>query len=79
MRAEEEVMGVNLLASGYDFAGLMENVAGFFTNLNALHIIEMLVFFFIIFFVSKVLRDNDATKLMWVYWSMIIVGGAMLL
>ena len=70
-------MVMNLLTSGYDFAGLMESVVGFFTNLNALHIIEMVIFFFVIFFVSKVLRDNDATKLMLVYWGMIIAGGAM--
>ena len=70
-------MVMNLLTSGYDFAGLMESVAGFFTNINALHIIEMVIFFFVIFFVSKVLRDNDATKLMLVYWGMIVAGGAM--
>ncbi len=70
-------MIMNLLTSGYDFAGLMESVASFFTNINALHIIEMVIFFFVIFFVSKVLRDNDATKLMLVYWGMIVAGGAM--
>ena len=70
-------MIMNLLTSGYDFAGLMESVVGFFTNINALHIIEMVIFFFVIFFVSKVLRDNDATKLMLVYWGMIVAGGAM--
>ena len=67
-------MAVNLL---YDFAGLGNNVVNFFTTINALHIVEMVIFFFIIFFVSKVLRDNDATKLMLVYWGMIIAGGAM--
>ena len=70
-------MGMNLLASGYSFAGFLESAASFFSNLNALHIVEMVIFFFIIFFVSKVLRDNDATKLMLVYWSMIVAGGAM--
>ena len=70
-------MGVNLLTSGYDFAGLLEKITIFFTTLNALHIVEMVAFFFIIFFVSKVLRDNDATKLMLVYWGMIVLGGAM--
>lgn len=68
-------MGINLL--GYDFAGLLERVTSFFNNINALYIVEMVMFFFIIFFVSKVLRDNDATKLMLVYWALIIVGGAM--
>ncbi len=68
-------MGINLL--GYDFAGLLERVTSFFNNINALYIVEMVMFFFIIFFVSKVLRDNDATKLMLVYWALIIAGGAM--
>ena len=68
-------MGINLL--GYDFAGLLESVTNFFNNINALYIVEMVIFFFIIFFVSKVLRDNDATKLMLVYWALIVAGGAM--
>ena len=68
-------MGINLL--GYDFAGLLERVTSFFNNINALYIVEMVIFFFIIFFVSKVLRDNDATKLMLVYWALIVAGGAM--
>ena len=68
-------MGINLL--GYDFAGLLESVTSFFNNINALYIVEMVIFFFIIFFVSKVLRDNDATKLMLVYWALIVAGGAM--
>ena len=69
-------MTVNLLTSGYDFAGLLENVIAFFTGINALHIVEIVMFFFIIFFVSKVLRDNDATKLMLVYWFLIVAGGS---
>lgn len=67
-------MVVNLLTSGTE---LVENTISFFTGLNALHVIEIVMFFFIIFFVSKVLRDNDATKLMLVYWFMIVAGGAM--
>ena len=67
-------MVVNLLTSGTE---LVENAISFFTGLNALHVIEIVMFFFIIFFVSKVLRDNDATKLMLVYWFMIVAGGAM--
>jgi diadenylate cyclase len=74
MRAKEESMVVNLLTSGTE---LLENTIAFFTGLNALHVIEIVMFFFIIFFVSKVLRDNDATKLMLLYWFMIVAGGAM--
>ncbi len=67
----------NLLNGGFNFATTVENAVAFFTQMNALHVIEIIVFFFVIFFVSKVLRDNDATKLMLVYWAMIVAGGAM--
>ena len=67
----------NLLNGGFNFATTVENAIAFFTQMNALHVIEILTFFAIIFFVSKVLRDNDATKLMLVYWVMIVAGGAM--
>ena len=67
----------NLLSGGFDFVKTIENVVAFFTGFNALHAIEIVMFFFVIFFVSKVLRDNDATKLMLVYWAMIVAGGAM--
>lgn len=70
-------MGLNLLTGGFNFAKTAENVVAFFTNFNVLYAIEIVMFFFIIFFVSKVLRDNDATKLMLVYWFMIVAGGAM--
>ena len=49
----------------------------FFTEFNALFAVEILLFFMMIFFVSKVLRDNDATKLMLVYWFMIVAGACM--
>ena len=58
-------------------AELLEKVIAFFTNFNALFAVEIVLFFFIIFFVSKVLRDNDATKLMLLYWVLLIAGGAM--
>jgi diadenylate cyclase len=69
-------MGAKLLATSVNFAELLEKVIAFFTNFNALFAVEIVLFFFIIFFVSKVLRDNDATKLMLVYWAVIIVVGA---
>jgi hypothetical protein len=69
-------MLANLL-SGYDFVGLMKNVETFFVEFSVLHAIEIILFFFVIFFVSKVLRENDATKLMLVYWLFLVAGGAM--
>ena len=70
-------MGAMLLTTGYDFAQLLESVKAFFIGFNVLHAVEIVLFFFIIFFVSKVLRDNDATKLMLVYWTMLLAGAAM--
>lgn len=70
-------MGIGLLASSVDFAKLWESVLAFFTGFNALFAIEIILFFFLIFFVSKVLRDNDATKLMVIYWFMLLAGGCM--
>ena len=70
-------MLTTLLANSVDFAKLMENVTAFFVNFSVLHAIEILFFFGIIFFASKVLRDNGATKLMIVYWIMLLAGGAM--
>ena len=70
-------MGIRLLTSAVDFAKLWESVLAFFTGFNALFAVEIILFFFLIFFVSKVLRDNDATKLMAIYWFMLFAGGCM--
>ena len=66
-----------LLTESGNVPKLVESVIAFFVGFNALHAIEILFFFGIIFFVSKVLRDNGATKLMLVYWVMLLAGGAM--
>ena len=66
-----------LLTAAVDFATLWENVVGFFTGFNAMYAVEIVLFFALIFFVSKVLRDNDATKLMVLYWFILIAGGVM--
>ena len=70
-------MAMRLLASAVDFTALWNNVIAFFTGFNALYAVETFIFFCVIFFVSKVLRENDATSLMIVYWLFILAGGAM--
>jgi diadenylate cyclase len=57
-------------------AEIMQGFSGFFANFHWIYAVEIFFFFVLIFFVSKVLRDNDATKLMLVYWAVIIVVGA---
>ncbi|MBQ7948206.1 MAG: diadenylate cyclase [Clostridia bacterium] len=70
-------MLTKLLATGYNFPALWESIVAFFTGFGVLYAVEIVLFFGIIFFVSKVLRDNDATKLMLVYWVMLLAGAAM--
>ena len=70
-------MGIELLASTVDFAALWQNIVGFFTGFRVLFALEIILLFGVIFFVSKVLRDNDATKLMCLYWVVLLAGGAM--
>ena len=68
---------VQLLASTFDFSTFWNGIIAFFVNFNVLYALEILLFFALIYFVSKVLRDNDATKLMVIYWALIVVGGVL--
>ena len=78
-KAEEEaIMTMGLLASWAEIqSGLLE----FFQSLKSWGLVETLVeifmIFFLVFFVSKILRDNDATKLMIVYWVALVLGGVL--
>ena len=56
---------------------LKDGVIAFFNGFNVLFAIEILCFFALIFYVSKVLRDNDATKLMVLFWILILGGGCL--
>lgn len=69
-------MLTNLLAEGSATA-LIERVTTFFVAFNVWKTLGIIIAFAIMYFVSKVLRENDATKLMFIYWLLIIVGGAM--
>ncbi len=68
-------MAMQLLSFAGKLKELQTGVLGFFQGFGALDAIEILLFFCLIFFVSKVLRDNDATKLMLVYWVILLAGG----
>ncbi len=66
-----------LLTTAETFTKIGEGFINFFTNFQWIYGVEIFFFFMLIYFVSKVLRDNDATKLMLIYWAVIIVGGAL--
>lgn len=54
---------------------LQEGVSSFFNDFQWIYALEILLFYLLIYFVSKVLRDNEATKLMVLYWMILLVGG----
>ncbi len=68
-------MAIRLLAASGKFEEIQAGIINFVNGFGVLAAIEILLFFSLIFFVSKVLRDNDATKLMIAYWFILIVGG----
>ncbi len=68
-------MAYQLLSIGTKWKEIQTGVLDFFQGFGALAAIEILVFFCLIFFVSKVLRDNGATKLMVLYWFLLLAGG----
>ncbi len=68
-------MAIRLLSIGVKFTEIQKSVVDFFQNFGVMQGIEIVLFFGLFFFVSKVLRDNDATKLMLLYWFMIFAGG----
>ena len=68
-------MGINLLTTSEKFVSFAKNAAAFFTNFQLMYAVEIILFFALIFYVSKILRENDATKVMLAYWVLILVGG----
>ena len=72
---------MQLLATFFESAEqLFGSIGSFFQNdFNFWHVLETLILFALIFYVSKVLYDNDASKAMFVYWTLLIVGGALML
>ena len=70
-------MGIRLLTAVDQLIAFKDGVVAFFSGFNVLFAIEILCFFALIFYVSKVLRDNDATKLMLLFWLLILGGGAL--
>ncbi len=68
-------MTIQLLAASGKWQEIKSGAMAFFQSFGGLAVMEILLFFIVIFFVSKVLRDNEATKLMLLYWFMILAGG----
>ncbi len=65
-----------LLATG-SLSNFVEGFITFFTHFKVMYAVEIVLFFLTIYFVSKILRENDATKLMFIYWIILLAGGAL--
>lgn len=71
---------MQLLATFFENAEqLFANIGVFFQNFTFWHALEILLLFLLIFYVSKVLYDNDAAKVMFIFWGLIIIGGILTL
>ena len=68
----------NLLSFAKGFEAFQARLSAFFADFSVLFAVEILLFFLLFYYVSKILRDNDATKLMIFYWILLVVGGLML-
>lgn len=66
-----------LLSTLVRLTQIKDGFVQFFNNFHWIYAVEILCFFALIYYVSKILRDNDATKLMLIYWLLILVGGVM--
>ena len=75
-RVEEDMLN-GILAIFSSWQGFVQSITAFFTEFQVIYGFEILFFFAMIFYVSKVLRDNDATKLMLLYWLLLISCGCM--
>lgn len=54
---------------------IKDGIVAFFTQFQFAYALEIICLFALIYYVSKVLRENEATKLMLGYWSIIVALG----
>ena len=66
-----------LLSLEENILQLRDKITTFFVEFSIAYAIEIVLLFCLIFYVSKILRDNDATRLMLLYWGLIVVVGIM--
>ena len=57
-----------LLALEENILELRDKVFNFFSTFSVAYAVEILLFFGLIYYVSKILRENDGTRLMLLCW-----------
>lgn len=66
-----------LLAEKTGFSAWLEKAGGFFTGFRGVYVAEILLLFLLMAYVSRTLKENDATRLMIAYWILIVGVGAL--
>lgn len=66
-----------LLAEATGFAAWAKSAGEFFTSFRGIYVAEIAALFLMFTFVSRMLKDNDATRMMIAYWVMIVIVGVL--
>ncbi len=66
-----------LLAEATGFAAWAKSAGEFFTGFRGIYVVEIAALFLMFTFVSRTLKENDATRMMIAYWAMIVIVGVL--
>ena len=66
-----------LLAEATGFAAWAKSAGQFFTGFRGIYVAEIAALFLMFTFVSRTLKENDATRMMIAYWAMIVIVGVL--
>lgn len=66
-----------LLAGATGFAAWAKSAGEFFTGFRGIYVVEIAALFLMFTFVSRTLKENDATRMMIAYWAMIVIVGVL--
>lgn len=66
-----------LLAEATGFAAWAKSAGEFFTGFRGIYVAEIAALFLMFTFVSRTLKENDATRIMIAYWAMIVIVGVL--
>ncbi|MDD6995307.1 MAG: DNA integrity scanning protein DisA nucleotide-binding domain protein [Candidatus Borkfalkiaceae bacterium] len=69
-------MAALLLAEETGFLAWAKAAGDFFVNFKAVYAVEIILLFLLMTYVSKTLKENDATRMMLAYWVLIVCVGA---
>lgn len=66
-----------LLAEATGFTAWAKSAGEFFTGFRGIYVAEIAALFLMFTFVSRTLKENDATRMMIAYWAMIVIVGVL--